>query len=427
MKKNILIVTLIFNVFLVLGQIPKDNLYFIAGFPDIEYAPETSDLIEVSGMLTINNDSLNPVMLITDSLQRLNFLRSYPEYSIIIALSQKKENIYDINPILEHQFTIIHTKTLEKKVVDIPKEISYNDTIYSFYNQTFSNLFINDTLTFILKYSNFSHPNNIGRSGILYCTFNPYTELLQIVNPSIYKEAIANEGVLKFDNSYDGISLNVNPLSKILRIPTPNYYGNPIYCDYLPSYAKPYDEKKSKMHLGGAVMINNHSILALYLYERNQINKWINCRIHIYNKKTEKWDKLDLETSFVMAKNFEQYIVGNYRVKTTTLIDKDFKINPTYWQKNKTKYGPDYKNILIDLYSEGDLYMYNIENKQMITWNTGHGDSEILLVQDEVAYYRVNDKIYSVPIVNGKKIGKHTLLIQHDIVRDIHWAFISKK
>ncbi len=62
----------------------------------------------------------------------------------------------------------------------------------------------------------------------------------------------------------------------------------------------------------------------------------------------------------------------------------------------------------------------------MIKWNTGHGDSEVLLVQDDIVYYRVNDKIFKAPIIKGETLGEAKLLIQDERVPDIHWAFISK-
>ena len=70
--------------------------------------------------------------------------------------------------------------------------------------------------------------------------------------------------------------------------------------------------------------------------------------------------------------------------------------------------------------------MYNIDSKTTINWETGYGDSEILLVQNELVYYRVNDKIYKVPIINGEKLGESELLIHDERVPDIHWAFLSE-
>ena len=78
-------------------------------------------------------------------------------------------------------------------------------------------------------------------------------------------------------------------------------------------------------------------------------------------------------------------------------------------------------------YFPGILFVFNAKSKKYIEWNTGQGDSEILLVQNDEVYYRVNDKIYRAQIINGEKLGESELLIQDERVPDIHWAFITKK
>lgn len=75
--------------------------------------------------------------------------------------------------------------------------------------------------------------------------------------------------------------------------------------------------------------------------------------------------------------------------------------------------------------AEGDLFIYHVATKQKISWNTGHGDSEILLLQDETVYYRVYDKIYKAQIINHNKLGQSKLLIQSPIINDVHWMFIT--
>lgn len=59
----------------------------------------------------------------------------------------------------------------------------------------------------------------------------------------------------------------------------------------------------------------------------------------------------------------------------------------------------------------------------MIQWNTGHGDSEILMLKDEHVYYRVYDKIYRAPIIDHKELGEAELVIQNTLVGDVHWMF----
>jgi hypothetical protein len=91
----------------------------------------------------------------------------------------------------------------------------------------------------------------------------------------------------------------------------------------------------------------------------------------------------------------------------------------------------DQRNGWFGDYYPGILFLYNVETKKYIEWKTlengrPQGDSEVLLVQDETVYYRINDKIYKAPIENGNKLGNSKLLVQDDRVRDIHWAFIRR-
>jgi hypothetical protein len=78
-------------------------------------------------------------------------------------------------------------------------------------------------------------------------------------------------------------------------------------------------------------------------------------------------------------------------------------------------------------YYPGLLYLFNVHTKDYIEWDTKQGDSEILLVQDDIVYYRVNTKILKSAIVENKKIGKPELLVDDVRVRDIHWAYLRNK
>ncbi len=53
----------------------------------------------------------------------------------------------------------------------------------------------------------------------------------------------------------------------------------------------------------------------------------------------------------------------------------------------------------------------------MITWQTGQGDSEILLVRGDTFIYRVNDTLYSARI-QGTSVGTPQLLAQDEPIPD---------
>jgi hypothetical protein len=79
-------------------------------------------------------------------------------------------------------------------------------------------------------------------------------------------------------------------------------------------------------------------------------------------------------------------------------------------------------------YLPGILYLFNAETGQYIEWETNQGDSRILLVQNEIVYYRILDCIYKAPIINGERLGSAELLIQDSkVVPYIHWAFLKEE
>jgi hypothetical protein len=86
----------------------------------------------------------------------------------------------------------------------------------------------------------------------------------------------------------------------------------------------------------------------------------------------------------------------------------------------------DYRLLADSVYSPGIIFAYNAETKQSIELNTGEGDSEILLIQDGIMYWREFDEIYQAPITD-KGLGQKTLVVKGPPVPDIHWMFISKE
>ena len=86
----------------------------------------------------------------------------------------------------------------------------------------------------------------------------------------------------------------------------------------------------------------------------------------------------------------------------------------------------DFRFDYFGVYSPGTLYLLNVKTKDFFEWHTGQGDCEILLVENDDIYYRVNDEIYMRKILGDKRLEKPRLLIKNTVVPDIHWASISK-
>jgi hypothetical protein len=70
------------------------------------------------------------------------------------------------------------------------------------------------------------------------------------------------------------------------------------------------------------------------------------------------------------------------------------------------------------------LHLYDIDNEKVYTIETHQGDSEVLLIEDGVVYYRASDRLYSAPIT-ALGLGSARLVATDEAIRDAHWSFIK--
>jgi hypothetical protein len=82
------------------------------------------------------------------------------------------------------------------------------------------------------------------------------------------------------------------------------------------------------------------------------------------------------------------------------------------------RFAPEYA------YAPGILFSYDTSKNKLCQWATGQGDSEVLLVDGDTVYYRVNRSIHGARI-GEERLEDHTLLVEDDVVPDIHWAFLG--
>ena len=158
----------------------------------------------------------------------------------------------------------------------------------------------------------------------------------------------------------------------------------------------------------------------------------------IYDGEKQKWNETPYFNGFSLAgvRQFGSWLAGyvsfehqwGYQQK----IKKYGEIPGKKYRPQTCKYGFtfDERANMFEQFPVGTLYLYNMKTYKYMEWdaleNGEHqGDSEIILVQDNTVYYRINDKIYKAPIVNGEKLGEPELLVTDSRVPDIHWAFIA--
>lgn len=152
---------------------------------------------------------------------------------------------------------------------------------------------------------------------------------------------------------------------------------------------------------------------------------------HIQSTNKDNEHTLDIEGDQTRTRSFNNWLAGS--IAQSNPEGKKLSPGTKYRKKEADNYGPPYDIMtkVLELYYPGKLFLYHMSSRQYIEWATlengdPQGDSEIILVEDETVYYRINDKIYQAEIVNSKELGESKLLVQDDRVRDIHWAFFSE-
>lgn len=143
---------------------------------------------------------------------------------------------------------------------------------------------------------------------------------------------------------------------------------------------------------------------------------------HVLNKADQTWTSLKIEGGKSGVRGFGSWLAGHvseleHEVASPGKAKRRQKISstgtPVDWRFKDRK-----------IYSPGTLFIFNIQKKEKYTIETGQGDSEVLLVEGDTVFYRVNDEIYQAKMTKNK-IAPGTIVVKDDIVYDIHWAFMG--
>lgn len=108
------------------------------------------------------------------------------------------------------------------------------------------------------------------------------------------------------------------------------------------------------------------------------------------------------------------------------VMEQELSAGSKEWRTTQSSYGPSLKESFAnsEFVFPGRLNVFDSQTGNVYTITTNQGDSEILLIEDGAVYYRVSDRLYSMPI-SDKGLGEARLVATDEIIRDAHWAFVK--
>jgi hypothetical protein len=161
----------------------------------------------------------------------------------------------------------------------------------------------------------------------------------------------------------------------------------------------------------------------------------------IYDKKKGMWRNRTIGTDGAAIRGFGPWIVtARAELKRAVVNGRLSEPRPqserespgSAFRRNPVNpKSSDKQRITVDnrfqespFYFAGELALYNVDSQREYTIKTGQGDSEILLVDGDTVYYRVNDTLYKAQIGQAK-IEDPQPILRDDLVQLSHWAFIG--
>jgi len=161
----------------------------------------------------------------------------------------------------------------------------------------------------------------------------------------------------------------------------------------------------------------------------------------VYDKKVASWQTINLGNAGASIRGFGPWIAtaSSERKRATgrgEAIQSDPRgerqspgsasrrnaLNPRAQARDQVSIETLFEDV--PFYFDGELSLYNIRTKKKYRIQTFEGDSEILLVEGNSVYYRVNDTLYRATI-GSTNIENPLRMLTHEEVQRAHWAFLG--
>lgn len=373
------------------------SLYLIAGTIYVNIPPGTY----YSYLFRYDNHALDTVTVLSTDSTQLNFIKAYHNQRKVVLL--KNGYIYS------------DTAWFQVISMDNPRDISTLNLGNQWQISSKNLVSLKDSFYYIFDKGGEYFGVNI--DGLSTKTFN---------SPVILKDAIikGDVGGLMETHASDYILLDHNANGDSVYISIGN--NEKVYFNFkIPEPLISVDKEYYAIQSSN----NNYLVIWNESSEYNQLKIIGKSNLIILNKETKRWNKLQVKGNNVYMINFGDWLAG----WVTESYDDENGFTWTSPGKKDRKQEDNALGSTFDeraeqqsVYMPGILYMYNMNTQQYFEWNTGQGDSEILLVHNNYVYYRTADEIWKASIIGGKALGKPELLIKHEVIHDVHWAFISE-
>ena len=199
------------------------------------------------------------------------------------------------------------------------------------------------------------------------------------------------------------------------------FFGNGVAALF--DYRVPLAMFSDLLQPDALVVANNKRLFVLNLIDYSRPESR---RLLIFRKSDRTWHRLpNMGETTVSTRVFGDFIaVTAEKPKGATARESAGRKE---WRTEIAETGPGMSSLFHDSDSvfPGRLYLYDASTERVYILATNQGDSEVLLVENGVVYYRASDRLYSATLTD-KGLAPSSLLATSETIRDAHWAFIKR-
>jgi len=184
------------------------------------------------------------------------------------------------------------------------------------------------------------------------------------------------------------------------------------------------------------ILLNNDEIFVLlHLFNAGTSGK---ITLYIFDKKTQIWHTENFDGELSSFRGFGSWIAVNQAEANDVVVngvsqpkpvakespgkaERQQILDPEDWYREQMSIDSLFGN-----YFPGIFHLYDVRSGRRYRIDTGQGDSEVLLVDGNTIYYRINDTLYRAEI-GPSAIQNPVQIARNPNVQFTHWAFLSNK